>query len=183
MLTFLFRALPHFALCVLLYGQFLLPAHAAGGMQLQVAVEGDVLTCSASPTALPDGLERALREGSEISVNWHISVEIERKYWLNKSMGDIKLNRRVIPDLVSRSWLLEDQTSGITRRVFVLREATDFLTMLQNFPVLDRSLLNAGQAYVVKVVAREREGDVQNSWWRAWLGGDNISASSGFTLP
>jgi len=183
MLTFLFRALPHFALCVLLCGQFLLPAHAAAGMQLQVAVEGDVLTCSASPVTLPDGLEQALRDGSEINVNWHISVEIERKYWLNKSVGDIELNRRVIPDLVSRSWLLEDQTSGITRRVFALREATDFLTVLQHFPVLDRSLLSAGQAYVVKVTVREREGDAQDSWWRAWFGGGNSAASSDFILP
>ncbi len=183
MLRFLFRALPHFALYVLFYGQFLLPAHAAATMQLQVAMQGDVLTCSASPVSLPDGLERALRDGSEISVNWRIIVEIERKYWLNKSVASIELNRRVIPDLVSRSWLLVDQTSGITRRVFALREATDFLTVLQHFPVLDRSLLSAGQAYVVKVAVREREGEVQDSWWRTWFGGENSSASSGFTLP
>ncbi|MDX8391149.1 MAG: DUF4390 domain-containing protein [Mariprofundaceae bacterium] len=182
MLTFLFRALPYFALCVLIYGQ-ILPAYAASDMQLQVTVEGDVLTCNATPTTLPGGLERALREGSEISVNWHISVEIERKYWLNKSVAEIVLDRRVMPDLVSRSWLLADQTSGITRRVFSLQEAVRFLTRLQHFPVLDSSLLSAGQAYVMKIGVREREGDAPDNWWGSWFSEENTSAAHAFTLP
>jgi len=183
MICYLIRSLPFFALWLLLSGQFMPPAYAETGMQLQVAAAADVLTCSASVPEPPDSLKRALREGSEISVIWHISVGIERKYWLNKSIASIEINRRVIPDLVSQSWQLEDQTSGISRRVFRFEEALAFLTILKHFPVVDRSLLNDGQAYVVKVKIREHEGEIKDSWWGTWFGSENSSATKGFTLP
>jgi len=143
-------------------------AYAASGMNLQVAVKGDVVTCSAALLAPPDGMRRALSEGSEISSEWKISVEIKRKYWLNNSVANIAVKRRVQPDLVSESWKLVDQTSGITRRVFSLDEAIAFLTGLPDFPVVDRSLLRSGQTYLLAVSLSEREGDRQEGWWSTW---------------
>jgi len=183
MMRLLIRGLPFFALWLLIFGQSMTPAYAESGMQLQVVVGADVLTCSAAFNKPPGSLERALSEGSEISVSWHLSVDIERKYWLNKSVASIEVIRRVVPDLVSQSWQLEDQTSGISRRVFRLEDAINFLTRLRNFPVVDRSLLTDGQAYVLKVGISEREGGVKDSWWRAWIGSENSAVTKGFVLP
>jgi len=183
MMCYLSRSLPLFALWLLLISQFMTPAYAETGMQLQVATTVDVLTCSASLPEPPESLERALREGSEISVNWHINVDAKRKYWLNKSIASIEINRRVIPDLVSQSWQLVDKTGGITKRVFKLKEAIAFLTKLEHFPVIDRSLLNNGQAYIVTVGISEHEGESKDNWWGSWFGSENSSAKKDFTLP
>jgi len=183
MMRLFIRGLPSFAMWILIFGQPITPAYAESDLQLQVVVGAEVLTCSASFKEPPGSLKRALSEGSEISVTWHLSVDVERKYWLNKSVASVEVNRRVIPDLVSQSWQLVDQTSGITRRVFSLEDAIDFLTMLQHFPVVDRSLLTDGQTYVMKVAISEREGDANDSWWRAWFGSESSSVAKGFILP
>jgi len=152
-------------------------------MDLSVAVQGDVLSCNAVILDPPKGMSRALTEGSEISVEWKISVSIERKYWLDNSVADVLVNRHVVPDLVSRSWMLEDLTSGITRRVFSLEEAIRFLTILSDFPVVDRSLLSSGQAYVVAVTLSEREGKRPDDFWASWFGGKSGKAATEFLMP
>ncbi len=158
-------------------------AYAAPDMDLKVAVEGDVLTCSASLLNPPEGMGRALSEGSEISVEWEISVEIKRKYWLNNTVASVVVNRHVVPDLVSQSWKLEDRTSGISRRVFSLDEAINFLTKLPNFPIVDRSLLASGQVYVVVVTVSKREGGGKEEWWTGWFGAKSGKAAAELLMP
>jgi len=158
-------------------------AQAASSMDLSVAVQKDVLSCNAAIPDPPEGMNRALTEGSEISVEWKISVSIERKYWLDNSVASVLVNRHVVPDLVSRSWTLEDLTSGITRRVFSLEEAIRFLTTLSDFPVVDRSLLNSGQAYVVAVAVSEWEGKRPEDFWASWFGNKSATAATEFLMP
>jgi len=157
-------------------------AHAAPDMALKVALEGEILTCSASLLNPPEGVRQALSEGSEVSAEWKISVEIERKYWLNNTVASVVVNRHVVPDLVSQSWKLEDRSSGISRRVFSLDEAIRFLTELPDFPIVDRSLLTSGQAYVVVVTARKREGDRKDDWWTRRFGAKN-GITAEFLMP
>jgi len=177
------RFVLRFSLCLLLFSLPATHAHAASGMDLKVAVKGDVLTCSASLSKAPEGMRQALNEGTEISVEWKISVAIERKYWLNNTVASVLVNRHVVPDLVSRTWKLEDMASGITRRVFSLDEAVRFLTGLSDFQVVDRSLLTSGQAYVVAVTLSEWEGNKQGNLWTSWFGPKNGSAVSEFRMP
>lgn len=158
-------------------------AQAAPDMDLKLAVKGDVLTCDASLSNAPEGMGRALTEGSEISVEWKVSVAIERKYWLDNTVASVLVNRHVVPDLVSRSWTLEDLTSGISRRVFTLSEAIGFLTGLNGFPVVDRSLLTSGQSYHVSVSVREWEGNRKNDLWISWFGSNGDSADTIFHMP
>ncbi|MDQ6972958.1 MAG: DUF4390 domain-containing protein, partial [Mariprofundaceae bacterium] len=116
------------SLCMLFFGMAADAAHAESGMDLQVVLQGEVLSCSTSLNKAPEGMRRALTEGSEISVQWTLRVEIGRKYWLNKTVAEVEVNRNAVPDLVSRSWTLIDRTNGISRRVFSLAEALIFLT-------------------------------------------------------
>lgn len=158
-------------------------AQAAPGMELKVALEGEVLTCNASLLDPPEGLSQALSEGSEISAEWKISIEIERKYWLNETVASVVVDRHVMPDLVSQSWKLEDRISGISRRVFSLDEALGFLTELPDFPIVDRSLLTSGQAYIVVVTVRKREGNKQKDWWTSRFGAKSGMAVAEFLMP
>ena len=152
-------------------------------MDLTVALKGDVLSCNAMTPDPPGGMKQALIEGSEISVEWKIRVSIERKYWLDNSVADVLVNRHVVPDLVSRSWMLEDLTSGITRRVFSLEEAIRFLTILSDFPIVDRSLLSSGQAYIVAVALSEQEGKRPDNFWASWFSNKSGVAATEFIMP
>ncbi|OIO68673.1 MAG: hypothetical protein AUJ58_08285 [Zetaproteobacteria bacterium CG1_02_55_237] len=173
----------HFSLWLLLFCLPVVYAQAASAMDFKVAVQGDVLSCNAVIHDPPEGMSRALSEGSEISVEWKISVVIERKYWLNNTVASVLVNRQVVPDLVSRSWKLEDLTSGITRRVFSLEEAIKFLTTLSDFPVVDRSLLSSGQAYVVAVTVSEWEGKRRDDFWASWFGTKSGTAATELLMP
>lgn len=188
MKRFLTALLPSIILCVAGFGALAVaaaPATKSASPELQVRVDvgGDVLGCDALLVPPPPLLLRALREGSEISVVWQLDVEVERKYWLNKSLAEVEVRRRVIPDLVSRSWRLVDETSGISRRVFALDQAVDFLTRLRRFPVVDRSLLVRGQDYRFRVALIEREGAADDHWWNMWFGAGSTSATVKFRLP
>lgn len=158
-------------------------AQAAPVMQMKLAVKGDVLSCDAALSEPPEGMSRALSEGSEISVEWKFTVAIERKYWLNNTVASVLVNRHVVADLVSRSWTLEDLASGITRRVFSLDEAIRFLTVLSGFPIVDRSLLTSGQSYVVSVSVNEWEGKKQFNVWTSWFGANGGSSVTEFHMP
>ena len=172
-----------FFACLLLCGLSVPHAHAASGLDMKVAMKKDVLTCTATLTQVPMGMRQALKEGTEISVEWKVNVAIERKYWLNNTVASVLVNRHVVPDLVSRTWTLEDMASGITRRAFSLDEAVRFLTRLNDFPVVDRSLLTPGQIYVVAVTVSEWEGNKQGNIWTSWFGPKSGSATSEFRMP
>jgi len=158
-------------------------AQAATPMNMQLIIKADVLACDASLAEAPEGMARALSEGSEISIEWKLTVAIERKYWLNNTVASVLVNRHVVPDLVSRSWTLEDLTSGISRRVFSLEEAVRFLTGLSGFPIVDRSLLTSGQSYVVTVSVNEWEGQKQGNTWTSWFGASGGSSVTEFHMP
>ena len=188
MTRFLMVLLPQFAVCFLLFGMTAgaasPPAKAESpALMLRVDTGGEVLRCDARLSRKPQALLRALREGSEISVAWRLRVDIVRKYWLNKSLAEVEVRRRVIPDLVSRSWRLVDETSGISRRVFALDEAVNFLTRLRRFPVVDRSLLERGRVYRFRASLSEREGAADDHWWNVWFGEESSAAGLSFALP
>jgi len=110
-------------------------------------------------------------------------VEAVRVYWLNRTVASIEINRRVVPDLVSRSWQLIDLTTGISRRVFDMDEALRFLTRLERFPVVDRSLLENNHLYHLEVAVDENEGSGRRSWLSTWLGSNRSKAATDFVLP
>jgi hypothetical protein len=158
-------------------------AYADSNTRITVGVGSKVVSCDVYVRDNQKHIAKVLREGTEISVSWEINVETIRKYWLNHTVATVTVKRRVVPDLVSRSWQLIDVTSGISQRVFALQQAVRFLTRLEHFPVIDRSLLEGGHRYRMGVEVSEKEGDAERSWISAWLGSSNVVISAEFVLP
>ncbi len=158
-------------------------AVAASSVSLKVEVGGKVVYCEARLQTDSGQLVRVLREGTEVGVDWEVAVERLRRFWLNSEVAAIQVHHRVVPDLVSRSWQLLDLTTGIARRVSDIREAVRFLTRLEHFPVLDRSLLEADAPYVLRVQVDERQGAEDKSWFTMWWGFETTEAAVEFHLP
>ncbi len=169
---------------VLLWLGLMAPAMAASkGVALTLDLSGKVIACNAKAGFDARRIARVLAEGTEVGVDWEIDVAVARRYWFDATLAEVTVARRVRPDLVSRSWLLVDRTTGITQRVFDVREAVRFLTQLERFPVLDRSLLRRATPYRLTVTVRKREGDADRGWLSTWLGRGSMEASAAFVLP
>jgi len=145
---------------------FVQPALAAADTgSLQVHADGQVIQCTAELQAEGKVIAIALKDGIDATTVWHIQVARVRKYWLNDGIADITVTRRVEPDLLSRSWQLVDDASGISRRVYQLDDAVHFLSHLEQFPVLDRSLLNTLIPYRMTVKVEVHHGEIKEAWW------------------
>jgi len=154
--------------CLLLLvglGLFASPLVAEEADRLEIFTASDVVRCSAAMGASDKGVLVALRDGIEVTTIWHIQVAGVRKYWLNDAVAEIELKRRVKPDLLSRSWLLLDEASGISRRVYAIASAEQFLFTLQEFPVLDRTLLKPAMPYRMQVKVELYQGEMNKAWW------------------
>ncbi len=158
-------------------------AYAESDAHMTVDIGSKIVSCDVHLRYDQKHIAKVLREGTEISVSWEISVGAIRKYWLNRTVATVIVKRRVVPDLVSRSWQLIDVTSGISQRVFNLKQAVQFLTRLEHFPVIDRSLLEGGHHYRMDIKVYEKEGDAKRSWISAWLSSSNVEISAEFVLP
>lgn len=158
-------------------------AYADSGVRMSVNISSRIVSCNAQVRYDRKYLSKALREGTEITVNWEIDVDAVRKYWLNRTVATVTVKRRVVPDLVSQSWQLIDMTSGISQRVFNLKRAVQFLTRLKKFPVIDRSLLENGHRYRMNIKINETEGDAQHGWMTTWFGSSSVEISAEFALP
>ena len=158
-------------------------AHADSTLLMKVDIGNKIVSCDASVQQNREHIAKVLREGTELSVSWKINVSAIRKYWLNRTVATVVVKRRVVPDLVSRSWQLIDMTSGISQRTFSLKRAMQFLTHLDYFPVIDRSLLTPTRRYRMSININETEGDTKRSWVSTWLGFSSMKTSAEFTLP
>ncbi|ATX82501.1 protein of unknown function (DUF4390) [Mariprofundus ferrinatatus] len=159
------------------------PAYAEGSSELEVIVDEKVIYCSAMLNGSDDAFLHAMKDGISVSTVWYVRVDRVRDYWLNKNIAKIAVVRRVVPDLLSRSWLLEDVASGISQRVYDLSAATRFLANLEQFPVLDKSLLESGALYVMNASVELYTGEVNDAWWASLLKPEEASMKQVFQLP
>jgi len=172
-------ALGLWLVCVLV----LTPAYAKPSVHLEMEADSNLVFCN---TTLPNDakhIARVLHEGTEVTFVWEISIEAVRRYWLNQNVATVRVERRVVPDLVSQSWRLIDVTSGISRRVFDVKKALAFLTRLRRFPVIDRSLLESGRPYRMVVSLEEHEGEDRGGWFSRLWGYNTVEKALNFTLP
>jgi len=132
---------------------------------LKIETDQKVLYCSAQITVPEDTFSLAMDDGIAVTTEWHIQVGKIRKYWLNENIADITVTRRAQPDLLTRSWLLTDTSSGISRRVYQIEDAIHFLSGLEHFPVLDRSLLETNTPYKASISIKIHSGEINTAWW------------------
>jgi hypothetical protein len=95
----------------------------------------------------------------------------------------VQFSRQVVPDLVSRQWLLKDSNSGITNATLSTYKAILFLSSLKNFPIIDKSLLQSGELYIIEVKLYIEEGEVSEHWWDMVTKFGKTVAIGSFTLP
>ena len=157
-------------------------AYAEGANELKVLVDDKVIYCAAGLKDSDDVFSHALNDGISVTTVWNIQVARVRDYWLNKGIAEVTVTHRVVPDLLSRSWLLEDQASGISLRVYSVSEAVRFLSSLEYFPVLDRSLLVTATPYVMHASVELYIGEVNETWWGNLLRSEQASMQQEFTL-
>ncbi len=157
----------------------------AQGVQdsLQVQVEDKVIYCSAELSVENSVFKLPMQDGISVASEWHVTVGKVREYWLNENIGDITVMRRVEPDLLTRSWLLIDVSSGISQRVYNISDAIAFLTGLKHFPVLDRSLLMNSVPYRAAVKVNIHVGEINQAWWAGLWPTTAASMQKDFTLP
>ncbi len=166
-----------FALC-LFYG-----GSAFADETVQVSKDAQVVYCSVVWPVESKHIKDMLQSGIALSVVWSLSVHRSRRYWLDESVASITVVRRVVPDLLSHRWILEDQAAGIARQVVSLDAAVHFLTHLDRYPVVDRSLLQRGEHYELDVSLQSYEGGSMEKWWNRILQADDFSASAHFQEP
>ncbi len=150
---------------------------------VQVSKDAQVVYCSVGWPVGPEHIKDMLQSGIALSVVWKLSVHRFRRYWLDEGIASITVARRVIPDLLSHRWTLEDQAAGISRQVASLDAAVHFLTHLERYPVVDRSLLQQGERYELDVSLQSYEGTSMEKWWNRILQADDFSASASFQEP
>ncbi|MDX8401495.1 MAG: DUF4390 domain-containing protein [Mariprofundaceae bacterium] len=158
-------------------------ADAGRQSALAVTVGDELLYCDAVWRADDARLARALRDGMSVSLVWTIRVAAQRDWWLDEELGEVRVVRRVSPDLLVGAFLLHDLNSGIERRVADIGQALAFLTRLERFPVLDRSLLEPGRGYEMTVTIEERIGEMSESWWSRLWSGSAAGMRQEFRLP
>ena len=150
---------------------------------LQIQIEEKVIYCSVDLSVENSVFKFPMQDGTSVATEWHVTVGKVREYWLNENIGDITVIRRVEPDLLTRSWLLIDVSSGISQRVYAISDAITFLTGLKHFPVLDRSLLMDSVPYRAAVKVNIHIGDINQAWWAGLWPTTAASMQKDFTLP
>lgn len=150
---------------------------------LEITADQEVIYCTTEPVPITDKVKQALNEGTPVTFSWEIIIDEVNDYWINDSIGSITLVRQAVPDLISKSWLLIDTSSGISQRVYSVDEVILFLSRLQNFPTLDRSLLTSGTLYSFQIKLHIHEGELSDSWWSEAMRFGKTVALKEVTLP
>jgi len=158
-------------------------AWAVSDAAMRIDLSSPIVYCDAEWPGDQAQLVQTLKSGIAVTLAWDLNVEEVRRFWVNKDIATVQVVRKVTPDLLSHSWLLEDQATGITRRTYSVQEALRFLVILDHFPLLDRSLLAGESTYRVVVTIAKHEGELSKGWWARLLESAGFSMSLDFQLP
>ena len=150
---------------------------------MEITYDDKVVYCSVGPVGISDKAILALNQGTPVTLIWEISIDRVRDYWPDKNIGKVIIARQAIPDLISKSLIIADAKNGISRRVHSIDDAIAFLSELRNFPILDRSLLEAGVKYSIEVSFEIEEGQFKDTWWSETMRFGPSAAEEALTLP
>jgi len=182
-----FRILPKSAaVFTVLFGMFFqisIFVSAAQASPIEITFDDKVIYCSVDRVEISDQAILALNQGTPVTFVWNITIEEVNDYWLNDSIGEITIARQAIPDLISKSLIISDAKNGISRSVNTIDDAIEFLSGLNRFPILDRSLLQSGVSYNIEVEFHIQEGQFSDRWWSESLKFNTTVAEEKIILP
>ncbi|WP_242466931.1 DUF4390 domain-containing protein [Ectothiorhodospira shaposhnikovii] len=105
-------------------------------------------------------LDEALHNG--VKLTFEVQVEISRsRDWLwNASVAELVQRYRVEYHALTRLYVITHLNTGVQRGFYRLESALTVLGDLREIPLLDVSLLDGGQDYIIRLRARLRAEDL-----------------------
>ncbi|MDX8414330.1 MAG: DUF4390 domain-containing protein [Mariprofundales bacterium] len=160
-----------------------MPAWCGESPQISLQIGAQVIRCEAGPVGDASMLKRMLLQGASVTVKWVFSIQRVHRYWLNDSAGEVVVTRVVSTDLISRHWQMRDETAGTVTETNDPNRAVRFLSYLDSFPLIDRSLLEVGAPYEVTLKLHVRDSGQPQAWWQRWVDFGLMVLTHRFTLP
>jgi hypothetical protein len=118
-----------------------------------VAVEGVYLLNAKLHFVLPEGARQAIQDGVALTLHAELELQRARRWWLDDTVATLEQNYEVVYHALSENYLLRNLNSGEQTAFSTFDAALEALTALHDVPVLDQSLLNAGEKYEVRLRA------------------------------
>ncbi|MFC1542350.1 DUF4390 domain-containing protein [Pseudomonadota bacterium] len=174
------------AVLAVLFGMFIQINTALSAPEpslMEITYDDKLIYCSVDRVDISDKAILALNQGTPVTFIWNIIIEEVSDYWLNSTVGEITIARQAVPDLISKSLIISDAKNRISRRVGTIDDAIEFLSGLNHFPILDRSLLKPGVRYNIQVQFHIQEGQFSDEWWSGSMSLGTTVAEEEITLP
>jgi hypothetical protein len=95
----------------------------------------------------------ALKNGVPIPVLVEIEIQRKRKWWIDEDMATLEQRYRLQYHALSHQYLLQNVNSGAFYSFHTLDSALYALGRLQDLPLLDKQLIQAGVKYEVLIHA------------------------------
>ena len=131
-----------------------------------VHIQDGVVYCDVQTFTQEPYILKVIGSGSPMTVVWQFDVVQARDYWLDKTVVSVRLGRQVIPDLVTQRWLMRDLSGGVVKYTDDAHEAMRFLTSMEHIAVVDVSVLDAQQSYMLTTTSYIHEGEEEEEgWW------------------
>lgn len=131
--------------------------------QIHTHVEKGVVYCDVVAFNHEAYFLKVLGGGSPLTVYWQFQVLKKRPYWLNQVVVNVRLGRQVIPDLVTKRWLMRDLSSGVVRYTSDIEIAMRFLSDMDHIAVVDVSVLDIKESYALAATLHTHEGKLEQS--------------------
>lgn len=138
--------------------------------QIHTHIEAGVVYCDVQAPNHEAYFLNVLGGGSPMTVFWQFNVRKMSEYWIDQVVVSIRLGRQIIPDLVTKRWLMRDLSSGTVRYTAEIEEAMIFLSAMDHAAVVDVSVLDTNNKYWLEAKLYSHEGQLQaDGWWSSLI--------------
>ena len=93
----------------------------------------------------------ALRSGVPLIVLVNIEVLKDRNWWFDKTVAELEQGYLLLYHALSEKYIIHNLNSGAQQNFIGLNAAIHSLSNLQNFPLIDKNLLDADGNYYVRL--------------------------------
>ena len=109
------------------------------------ASAGVLLLSAQVEFALPDGAQRAIEEGVELTLTFDIEITRPRRLWADDTVATLEQRYELLYHAVSGRYLLRNLNSGEQTSYPTLDAALEPLHRIERLPILDEALIGAGR--------------------------------------
>ena len=148
--SFIFAAL----LCLLINAFFATQSQAEGFQILaaETKLKEQVYQLDANlDLEFSDDALEALRSGVPLIVLVNIEVLKHRSWWWNKTVAELEQGYLVLYHALSEKYIIHNLNSGAQQNYISLNAALHSLSNINNFPLIDKNLLDEDDDYYVRL--------------------------------